>query len=156
MQPDIRISFEELEHGLALDKEYGPKVSPQTGNRTYNSTCMMLLETDLARHDLTTNDFHSEIRSFGCHNMLIRVWLGYEDLPFYFPGKEHPVRFDVDAIRPALFLKESDCQGIEISKKQLALFLSGRGRPLPASDVKKNRSLWFHGTPFSTEFRVIN
>ena len=134
---DRRISFDDLWLGLALDKEYGPG-------------CEELLNKTLARHDLTTKNFPGPVNSLGCHNNLVRIWLGYEELPFYYCGKEQPVRFDLDNITPRTFLEENELPEIEVRRLDLACFLRERALPLPAPDVK-DKTIWFHGEYASTE-----
>ncbi|HHL33655.1 MAG TPA: hypothetical protein ENJ30_04760 [Desulfobulbaceae bacterium] len=138
-----RISFDELWKGLATDKEYGPG-------------CEELLNKSLARHELTMQDFCDPATTLECHNKLIRIWLGYEGLPFYFPGKKQHVRFALDGITPQTFLEEIDCcQKIGVSWLDLAHFLFLQDLPLPAPDVK-DKTIWFHGHHASTEFCSLN
>ncbi len=140
---DRRISFDDLCLGLAMDKEYGPG-------------CEKLLNKTLARHDLSRKDFRGPVTTLFCHNYLVRIWLGYEELPFYYCGKEQPVRFDLDNITPRTFLEEIDCcQNIEVRRLDLAHFLFLQDLPLPAPDVK-DKTIWFHGQDASTEFYSLN
>ena len=139
---DRRISFDDLWLGLAMDKEYGPG-------------CEELLNKTLARHGLTTKNFPGPVNSLGCHNNLVRIWLGYEGLPFYCCGEEQPVRFDLDNITPRTFLEENELPEIEVRRLDLAHFLLRQDLPLPAPDVK-DKTFWFHGEYASTESCSLN
>ncbi len=139
---DRRISFDDLCLGLAKDREYG------TG-------CEELLNKTLARHGLTTKNFPGPVNTLFCHNHLVRIWLGYEELPFYYCGKEQPVRFDLDNITPRTFLEEIELPEIEVRRLDLAHFLFMQDLPLPAPDVK-DKTIWFHGQDASTEFYSLN
>ncbi len=141
---DRRISFQDLWKGLALDKEYGPN-------------CEKLLDDCLSKYDLTKDDFTGTVADNNCHDKLVRIWLGYGGLPFYFPGKEQPVSFDIDGIKPTTFLKEASLPEIEVSKHDLwwFLFFKQDNFPLPAPDVK-DKTFWFHGQSNSTEQNKIS